>query len=396
MSASPTILFQSHNRRGLGHLMRAINVAREMRTLAPDARIVVHARNPSAGHFCPPDVELVIDMDGGRGWRSTVRDVEPDIIVYDTLIPDAPDHEPIPSAARVVYIMRRCSDERHRAIQRSTFLQRVDVAVVPHEREQFDQPIPAQIADRVVFVGPIVRAPTADGTARLRRTYGLGRAGIVVVSCAGGGGFAETAEPFFDAVWDAHRRLAPVVAGLRHIVVLGPHQRDVRTPLPGMTVVASEPDLVDLFALADLVVSEGGYNSVNEIRLVGVPACFVPGRRSWDDQAQRVQALEAQGLAVVVVPGATQDIGAQIARLARDADRLAGLRDRCAASRPKPGNRHAAQAILGPVEEVLWRSGGCNPSPGGARGLTAVPDSGEPRGHRLMGKWDSQAENILS
>jgi len=345
---SPRVLFRSHNRRGLGHLMRALNVAREIRAISPGAGIVLHTRNPSTAQFCPPDVEWVLDdgNDPANGWHATLRAVDPDVVVYDTMIPDDPYTEPIPAAARVAYVMRRCADERHQAIVESAFLERVDVAVVPHDRDEFDRPVPDSIADRLVFVGPIVRAPDPVRAACLRARHGLDGATRVIVSSAGGGGFAETAEPFFDGVWDAHRRLGGD-PGLRHVVVLGPHNGGAREALPGMRLVKSEPDLVDLFALADLVISEGGYNSVNEIRLVGAPACFVPGRRRWDDQLQRVRALEARGLAAVVEPGPAADTGARIAAIADDHALLASLRRRNRELPVLPGNHGAARAILG-------------------------------------------------
>ena len=347
ISGSPRVLFQSHNRRGLGHLMRALNVAREIRNLAPEARIVLHTRNPSTAQFCPPDVEWVIDASSGCDWASTVRAVDPDVVVYDTLIPDDAGLGVVPRAARVAYVMRRSTDERHRAVLESRFLDRVDIVVVPHDREEFDRPVPADVAGRLVFVGPIVRSSDPVRVERLRRQYRLGSAQHTIVSCAGGGGFAETAEPFFDAVWDAHERLARSVQGLHHIVVLGPHNADHRTPRRGMRLVDSEPHLVDLFALADLVVSEGGYNAVHEIRHVGVPGCFVPGRRRWDDQDHRVRALQEQGLAVVIEPGEPSAMGAQIAALACSRERLDSLRRRTREVPVEPGNQRAAQAILG-------------------------------------------------
>jgi hypothetical protein len=346
VAGAPTILFQAHNRRGLGHLMRALNVAREIRALAPDARIVVHSRNPSAAGFCPPDVEWIADADaGGMSWRAALETVAPGVVVYDTLVPEDPATEPIPPDARVAYVMRRSTDERHQVILDGGFLDRVDVVIVPHDRDEFDRPVPTWLEPRLVFAGPIVRAPDPARAARLQARYGLDGASQVVVSSAGGGGFVETAEPFFDAVWAAHERLARD-PGLRHVAVLGPHNAGRRATPEGMQAVASEPDLVDLFSIADLVVSEAGYNSVNEVRLVAAPACFVPGARRWDDQAQRVRALEARGLAVVIPPAAPAEMGAAIASVARDRDRLAALRRRNLERPLRPGNRRAAVAIL--------------------------------------------------
>jgi UDP-N-acetylglucosamine:LPS N-acetylglucosamine transferase len=88
------------------------------------------------------------------------------------------------------------------------------------------------------------------------------------------------------------------------------------------------------------VVAEGGYNTVNEIRLVGTPTAFVPGERRWDDQERRVEELAAAGLGVVA------DDAAAIIDLALDDDRRAAIRQALTAARPTPGNELAAEAII--------------------------------------------------
>jgi UDP-N-acetylglucosamine:LPS N-acetylglucosamine transferase len=40
---------------------------------------------------------------------------------------------------------------------------------------------------------------------------------------------------------------------------------------------------------ADVVVSGGGYHSFHELRAVGIPAVFIPQRRRYDDQHERVR-----------------------------------------------------------------------------------------------------------
>jgi predicted glycosyltransferase len=116
-----------------------------------------------------------------------------------------------------------------------------------------------------------------------------------------------------------------------------------------MSVVHSERDLVSLFALADLVVSEGGYNSVHEIRLAGTPAAFVPGARRYDDQRERVDELTALGLAAMA-DGAPDAVAARIAEVAASPAALRSIRERYAGDRLDADNRDAAAAILGLAE----------------------------------------------
>jgi glycosyl transferase family 28 len=285
-----------------------------------------------------------VEEDGvaGTSWGDVVEDVAPDVVVYDTMLPADPEAEP---DARRVYVMRKCKAERQEAILAHPFLATVDLGIIPHTRHEFGYELPADVARRSLFAGPIVRAGDPAAHAGLRERHGLDGARFVLVSSAGGGGFEATAGPFFAAVWAAHELLADRLPGLRHVVVLGPHRDAAPAALPGMSLVRAEPELASLFSLADLVVAEGGYNSVNEIRLAKAPAVFVPGDRRYDDQHERVQDLADRGLAVVAT-GGTEAVAAQIADVACSPLTLRSLRHRYEADRVPIGNERAARAIL--------------------------------------------------
>ena len=346
MSRRLTVLFQSHNRRGLGHLVRGLNIARDVLAVRPDARVVMHTRNASAPTFCPPSVECVVD-DGsaGAGWLDVLDDLRPDVVVYDTLLPDGP--QPLRRDARVVYVLRKSRPERHAALLADPFLHRVDAVVVPHTHEEFGYALPLDLGSRAVFVGLVSRRPDPDAQARLRAAGGRGQE-LLLVSTAGGGGFEHSARPFFAAVAATCRALQadPPAGGVRHVVVLGPHFAGA-PELPGATVVVAEPALVDLFAVADLVISEGGYNSVSELRLVGTPAVFLPGQRTYDDQAERVQALADRGTALCLQDASAEEVAREVRELVHDRARLSAMRARAARDVLQLGNRAAAEHVLG-------------------------------------------------
>jgi UDP-N-acetylglucosamine--N-acetylmuramyl-(pentapeptide) pyrophosphoryl-undecaprenol N-acetylglucosamine transferase len=159
--------------------------------------------------------------------------------------------------------------------------------------------------------------------------------------------------PFFAAVGAVHHRLRQQLGeGFQHVVVLGPNYGGPLPVMPGAHVTRVEPQLVNLFAVADLVLSEAGYNSVSELRLLGVPAVFVPGRRRLDDQAERVTALARAGSARVAAPDA---VAAEVTALLTDPARLAAMRGEARRSRLVPGNRVAARHVLGPLARVTAR-----------------------------------------
>jgi len=345
----PTVLFQIHNRRGLGHLVRALNIAREIRALAPATEVVLYTRSEPADGFRHPGIRYAVETDpeAPTHWPEVVRAAAPNAVVYDTILPRHPGAEPVHPPTRVAYIMRRCQEAQQRAVFAHPWLDRAAAILVPHEPDEFGYEVPERLRARTTFVGPIVRLPTCDGQVRLRERYDLREGDFVLTSTAGGGGFAEQADAFFETVFAVHRHLAPGMRRLRHLVVQGPNFRRALEPLPGMTVVAVEPEMIDLLALSDLAIAEGGYNTVNEVRVTRTPAVFLPGRRGVDDQGERVRALEARGLALVLSGFGADEVAARVAELCASAIALREMRRRYAEDHMQVGNRVAAERILG-------------------------------------------------
>jgi hypothetical protein len=102
--------------------------------------------------------------------------------------------------------------------------------------------------------------------------------------------------------------------------------------------VASEPDLPALFARAELVVAQAGYNTVHEVLETGARAVFVPIERLNEGQGDRVGRLVAEGRAVGVALDASP------------AEYVAALRAALSGARPRPrvfdGRTRAAEVLL--------------------------------------------------
>jgi hypothetical protein len=94
--SQPRLLFQSHNRRRLGHLMRGLNIARAIRQLAPTSDLLFYARSTSAECLCRSEFRAYVETDasGTSHWPELVRTFVPDAVVYDTLLPSDPAQEP--------------------------------------------------------------------------------------------------------------------------------------------------------------------------------------------------------------------------------------------------------------------------------------------------------------
>src|SRR3954452_12945847 len=347
MSAPRRILFRCPGKRGLGHIVRGLNIAREVRALDSSADVRFYTRGAAAPALVGGEFACVVerDPDSLAAWERLVADHRPDVVVDDTLLRD--EGGALPDGVHRAYVMRKSRDERHAAIVGSDLLAGVDVVIVPHTEAEFGHVLPDALRARSVFAGPIIRRPTAAGAERARARYAASGGAFLLVSTAGGGGFADTAAQLFATAAAAHRRLADRIAGLRHVVVRGPNFTGETDVLPGMTVVDFESEMVDLLAGADLVLAEGGYNTVNELRLARTPAVFVPGARAYDDQEERVAALAARGSAAIVDGASPERAAERITAIAPSPERLAGMRACAARETLRPGNHAAAAAILG-------------------------------------------------
>lgn len=346
--SAPRILFQTHNRRGLGHLMRGINIATELMGLEPAAEMLFYSKNPSARQVCGDRFKSFIETDeaGLSHWPEVVASFRPDVIIYDTVLPKAGESVPLSANTRQVYIMRKSKPERHAEIVQHPLVRALDRIIIPHTLDEFTYALPPELAKKAAFVGPIVRKPSKVIEAALREKYRIGPEDFLLTSTVGGGGFQDQADHFFEIVFEIHRQIAPRIAGLRHLVVEGPHYKKTLQPLEGMTLIKSEPDMVSLLSISDLVIAEGGYNTVNEIRLVKTPAIFLPSERNFDDQQERVDALEMKGLARVFSGGAPKKIGQNVAEIITGKDALQAMRESYARDHMPWGNKKAAELIL--------------------------------------------------
>ena len=344
----PRILFQSHNRRGLGHLMRGLNLARAIHRLDGETEIVFHARNASAEEMCRPLFRAIVESESSPSthWAEVVRALRPDVVVYDTMLPNDPSEALLTASARRVFVMRKVKEDKQDTLLSHPFLDHIDVVIIPHTRDEFGQDLPPSLDARSAFVGPIVRMPDPTRQTGLRARYGLQPGEFLLTSTVGGGGFAEQAEAFFEAVYGIHQAVRTVVPRLRHLVIQGPNFQRALAAAPGMTVVPYEPDLIDLLAISDLVIAEGGYNTVHEIRVARTPAVFLPSSRNLDDQEERVRMLERRGLGAVFAGVDTTSVARGVADLCAHPAWFSDVRRRYATDELHTGNVEAAQRIL--------------------------------------------------
>jgi UDP-N-acetylglucosamine:LPS N-acetylglucosamine transferase len=331
--------------------MRVRNIATALASAAPDIRIGVHAAAAPEPELWDP--ELPVSHDDEVSWTERAASFDPDVVVYDTVLPPAGERI-VSDRARYVFVMRDRLESRAAELFADPFLDRVEAFVVPHDADDVVhslQAIPEHLVSRVHLVGTIGRRPHAAHRAGVRARYLDDGARRLLTSTVGGGGFRDQADRFFGAVLSTAHRVAAELPDVRHVVVLGPNydNRAMASGLavvPDVRVVRCEPAMVDLLAASDLVIAEGGYNTVTEVRLAEVPAVFVPSERGLDDQFGRVERLARDGAAAVWRPdGDVSALADTVVDLLADPGRRAAMTE---GHRRRPvdlGNRRAADVI---------------------------------------------------
>lgn len=342
------IVFRILNRRGMGHWMRGQNVARAMLAQESWTDILFYTRSkpPFAIENDPIRYSVAVDPQKMDLSAPAISGFTPHLVVDDTILKDYP----AATSAKRVLIMRRLTAEKQQELFAAAALKTVDLVIVPHTRQEFGHELPSWMEDRTQFVGPVVRQPDESRINALREKYSLKPGDFLLVSTPGGGGFDEDTERFFETATRVHRQLQ--LPGLRHLLIRGPNANVSAEPTDErMTIVDAEPELVSLFTLADAVISAGGYNTVNELRLTKRPAFFLPGRRKYDDQVARVEELARRGLAWVMDNRNPRVMASAIADTLTDPRALEQVRARYAEDRFIPGNQLAAETILSCAHE---------------------------------------------
>lgn len=341
---TPRIVFKLPNRRGLGHFVRGLNIAMAAKAIASEAHILFWTRVRPPPDMAPDWLDVANeDVLGRMGARSAVKAFDPDAVVFDTLPPAEEDLDLLPRARRVL-IMRRSQERRHHALLEDPGVASMDLFIVPHDRDEFGHVIPDWMEARARFVGTISRRPDPALTRLVERKYSLEPGARLLISTGGGGGFADSADAFREFVMLVHELLQSR-RSMRHLFILGPLHPGGPSVTPGPEVVSSEPHLVELFSLATAVIAEGGYNTVAEIGVAETPAFFVPGRRSIDDQFERVRRAEKRGQAIVVADRGMADAKRVVDALCDDGA-LRRMRRSYRAAPVRLGNERAASEII--------------------------------------------------
>jgi radical SAM protein with 4Fe4S-binding SPASM domain len=357
------VAFHAINGVGLGHLVRAVSLAVEMRALVPGVQLLVltNARDTTlltnAGldfvqlpprlnepHADPERVRTALPEPlEEAALIAALETFSPDLVVFDTHAPARVAQHVATLGARAVLVLRELRSDALRSFAGNQVALSFDRIVVPHEPGDIELSLLADLP--VTLVGPIVR-PIAKAAVR-------SASDPLVVATAGGGGQPIDARRYVQAVADAHLLARARFSTLETILVTGPYGEVPRnaSAYHGLTVMRSCPDVGALVAKATLVVSQAGYNAIAEIRSLEKPAILVPGYRKAEDQKARAMRLVRRKAAVLAKPEA-RAIADEIEALLGNEAALASMTEAHRQAPLVPKNREAAEAVL----RSVWRA----------------------------------------
>lgn len=339
----PRILFATSNGTGLGHLNRAMAMARRLPagwqatflTLSGAAPVVAAEgwevdylasyRRPASGT--------------DRAWNLRLRAMleevvaarDPDLVVFDGVHPyRALTHV---LSARGAPPSVWCRRSLWRAGSGPAPLRRAgafDAVLEPGELAESDDSGPTVARRRearrtrpIVFLDRDELLPREQAAAEL----GLDPGRRTALVALGQGGEVDL------AVARSLRTLT-AVRGLQVAALRSSLAPSLRLPDGVVRLDATFP-MSRYFAAFDLAVAAAGYNAFHELIAFAVPTVFVPMSRDTDDQAARARWAAAAGAGLAVADAADPALAARLGELA-DPDRAAELAAGCV--RVDPGN----------------------------------------------------------
>lgn len=353
------VMLYGHDTYGLGHLRRNLAIAAHLLRTTEQLQVVLVSGSTVASRFpmprglslvsLPPVVkvgpEQYASRDGGlgigvvtRARAAIIADVarrfQPDVLLVDHA-PQGMRGELLPTfetlrrhapGTRIVLGLRDVLDDP--ATVRATWADQgilgtledvYDRILVYGSRELLDvgaaYGIPGRIRSRIEYCGYVAReaSPVTPGSVTAGAApIGAARpAGPYILGTAGGG---EDGISVLRATLRAAANL-----GIAPLLVTGPLMSEAArdelvaeaAATEGARVVEFVPDLPRVMAGAAGIVTMGGYNTLSEAVMSGVPTVVVP--RTWPrrEQAIRARMFAERGLVRVVDPG--EDLAARLA-----------------------------------------------------------------------------------
>lgn len=345
------ILFATSNGTGLGHLNRAMAIARRLPdrfesvffTLSQAAPVVAAAgfrveyhpsyRRPASGSDWQWNLRL------RRRLERLLVEERPDLVVFDGVHPyRALTHVLSARGAPRSVWCRRPMWRKGSSVAPLNRSGAFDAVLEPGElAAELDSGPTVARRDEAISVEPVVFLDRDELLPRERaaRELGLDPDRTTALVTLGQGGTTDRAVATVLELLGSDPELQ--VAALESSI-----GRDLEVGAEVVRLQATFP-MSRYFAAFDMAVAAAGYNAFHELIAFGVPTLFVPMPRNTDDQAARARWAAESGIGLAVEGSEDPELGDRLERLLDPA-----LRDRLAKAAIErfPGNGAAQAAAI--------------------------------------------------
>jgi UDP-N-acetylglucosamine--N-acetylmuramyl-(pentapeptide) pyrophosphoryl-undecaprenol N-acetylglucosamine transferase len=304
----PTILFHPTNRIGLGHISRLSAIALALGRRSQSIRTPFVVEGPShvlldvlgLAHLPLPSTYALLESPCWKVWTEAEREsvstaasqailetINPDIIVMDCFAGPAFISVAVESRVPIVLCLREMKNFTRYVSEMGHLWPHASLILIPHEAGTFELPEPMK--SKSCFVGRIVRPISAT------RDFDRDPDRPRIVVSGGGGGYPGTVD-FYNLALKALAEIRRQYPAFEGRLITGPLFKDwlQLNVLDGVRVIPFDPDSIGSFAAADLVICQGGYNTVAELEQLGTKAILVPAKRTADDQFARANRASNQ------------------------------------------------------------------------------------------------------
>ena len=319
------LLIYAINGRGLGHLNRSLVIAGGLRAFArknkkpleirflcesPAFKLVEHAgfkANKLPDRHAVDGFKLgapVNDRIVAQAFDVWLRQWRPDMVLIDFSMNERLFRTVRAHGVKAGIIARELRPSTVQQAKKKTLAPLLNLVLIPHRAE--DVPFsayPSAWRPIARHLGHVAKTLDPSLVTGVRARYCSPSEKLVVVTI-GGGGFEES----YATLHAAQAAAQETDANLRWLLVYGPYYN---RPLPadnGSVLHRKyEANLPELFAAADAVVCNAGYNTIQEVRKSGAPAIVIPLKQTGgDDQEARARAFAAEKRALIAGPTADE------------------------------------------------------------------------------------------